>query len=100
MNLLDWDDNQDNHQVATTEPETVTLTIILPKGKTTADNSSLNRWSGLDGFSIRNDEKNFIRGFIAGLQLTHAQKQALLQQYVIVWNKAYQQEGKPRLLRG
>lgn len=98
MTLLDWNDKAENNQAshtAHTAPETVTFTITLPKGKSIGGDTNLNRWIGLDGLSIGNDEKNFIRGFIAGLQLTNTQKQALLKQYLVVWKKAYQRERNP-----
>ncbi len=95
MSLLDWKDKPKKHQQSHTTPETVTFTITLPKGKKIEGNASLNRWGGLGGLSIGNDERNFIRGIIAGLQLSNEQKQALLKQYAEVWNKAYQRERNP-----
>ena len=95
MSFLDWNDEPTTKPDASTPLELVTLTLTLPKGNNTSGANSFNEWAILGDIKIGSDEKNFIRGFIAGLQLTTAQTQALLMHYATVWNTAYQREQNP-----
>jgi hypothetical protein len=99
MTLLNWKDKPNSNQALPTRSDTLTFTITLPKGEEIKGSTALNRWAGLGGLLIGNDEKNFIRGIIAGLQLNNAQKQTLLRHYAAVWNKAHQRERSPNRKR-
>ena len=95
MSFLDWNDEPTAKTDAPAPIERVTLTITLSKGINLTGADSLNEWAVLGDIKIGSDEKNFIQGFVAALQLSKTQSQALLQHYASVWNKASQSEQNP-----
>ena len=94
MSLLDWKQDQ---QIRNTEPsdtlQYTALVIHLPIS--TEEPTGLNEWSPVNNLSLQNDERLFISGFVAGLQLSKSQRFALLKEYANVWNRAYQRERSP-----
>ena len=95
MSFLDWNETPVAETSTATAQDAVKLTLILPKGNPARGASSLNEWVGLGDIKIGSDEKNYIRGFMAGLQLDKSQEQALLKYYATVWNDAYRRESNP-----
>jgi len=88
MNFTGWNDQKAQKQNSSVF---VSFVVMLPEVENELTSLS-NEWAGLGSVKIGGNEKAFIKGFIAGLQLNDGQAQALLYEYAKVWNRAYRQE--------
>lgn len=88
MGFLDWDDTQ-SEATATSRKKT-RLVVCLPECDTAT--RIVDEWGILKEFRLLAEDKTFINGFVAGLQLNKAQKQALLREYAEVWTRSAKNE--------
>lgn len=80
-----------------TNESQISIMVTLPTGSDPPETGGA--WSALSDVRISGDEKNFIRGFVAALQLTQAQEHELLLQYLKQYQKAFKREHNPNRQR-